>query len=135
MTTNQQLEFMTPTFCLNVLRNGTMSHLLKLIDDTIESPSIVGLESYRNYVRILRGMHASAKKGIWDQTVFAHLEEAVGSSFHAYFDVVDAGYDMLEEIDEEMVNILAIHDYRTMLEDTFENLATAVTSLNNKGDD
>lgn len=133
MTTNQELKTITPAFCLNVLRNGTMSHLLKLLGDVIDQPSIVELESYKTYVRILRGMHVSAKKGIWDQTVAAQLETTVEPSFHAYFDVVDACYDTLESIDEETVGILIAHEYRTMLEGSFENLATALTTLDKTG--
>ena len=133
MTTNQELEIFTPTFCLNVLRNGTMSHLLKLIDDVIEQPSVTGLESFQNYVQILRGMHLSAKKGIWDQTVAARLEPAVEPSFHTYFDVVEDCYDTLEGIDEETTGILLVNEYRTMLEDSFENLATALTTLDKTG--
>lgn len=133
MTTNRELEIFTPTFCLNVLRNGTMSHLLKLIDDVIEQPSVTGLESFQNYVQILRGMHLSAKKGIWDQTVAARLERAVEPSFHAYFDMVEDCYDTLEGIDEETTGILLVNEYRTMLEDSFENLATALTILDETG--
>ena len=135
MTTNQELKTITPAFCLNVLRNGTMSHLLKLIGDVIDQPSIVELESYKTYVRILRGMHVSAKKGIWDQTVAAQLETTVEPSFHAYFDVVEDCYDTLEGIDEETTGILFVNEYRTMLEDSFENLATVLTTLTQQGGD
>ena len=135
MTTSQELEYMTPSFCLNVLRNGTMSHLLELIDDTIKSPSIVKLESYRNYVRILRSMHVSSKKGIWDQAVSTRLEDAVDAPFHTYFDVVEASYDTLEGVDEEVVDLHVLHEYRIMLEDTFKNLLNALTTLTQPGGD
>lgn len=135
MTTIQELEYMTPSFCLNVLRNGTMSHLLELIDDTIKSPSIVKLESYRNYVRILRSMHVSSKKGIWDQAVSARLEDAVDAPFHTYFDVVEASYDTLEGVGEEVVDLHVLHEYRIMIEDTFKNLVNALTTLTQPGGD
>lgn len=131
MMATKEMEFMTHTFYTNILRNGTMQRLTKLIEEVEANPDIIELESMQSYIKILSYSYQVPQKEIWNQIVEKGQQAFAEPAYATFFSAVIAAYVLLSGLDAEQVRQMDLTDWRHSLQAKFETLEAALVLLDN----
>lgn len=131
MLATREMEFMTHTFYMNILRNGTMLRLLRLIEDIEEQPTIIRLESMQSYIKILSYSHQVPQKEIWNQVVEKGQQAFIEPAYATLFSAIIETFELLSEIDAKQAEELDLAEWRSSLQTKFDTLEAALVLLDN----